>query len=167
MSIPINRHCTKLHILGQVTLTAGFPSSGLDGDTVATYTLQYSGGRTTEIPLRNGYEVAQANLIQEATRIDPQTTESQRAITYVKETAREHYQVLLYSIPVEDLTLASIRCRLVGQQPPLALFAITTETAARFEKRGRTLVHIISAHKQTKGHSMQGTGMSSSAQSLI
>jgi hypothetical protein len=127
VSIPINRHCTKLHILGQVTLTAGFPSSGMDGDKIATYTLQYSGGRTTEIPLRNGYEVAQANLIQDATRVDPQTTESQRAITYVKETAREHYQVLLYSIPVEDATLASIRCRLAGQQPPLALFAITTE----------------------------------------
>ena len=127
VSIPINRRCTKLHILGQVTLTAGFPSSGMDGDKIATYTLQYSGGRTAEIPLRNGYEVAQANLIQDATRIDPQTTESQRAITYVKETAREHYQVLLYSIPVEDATLGSIRCRLVGQQPPLALFAITTE----------------------------------------
>jgi hypothetical protein len=129
VSIPINRHCTKLHILGQVTLTAGFPSSGMDGDKIATYTLEYSGGRTAEIPLRNGYEVAQANLIQDATRVDPQTTESQRALTYVKDTAREHYQVLLYSIPVEGATLASLRCRLIGHQPPLALFAITTENA--------------------------------------
>jgi hypothetical protein len=128
VSIPINRRCTKLHILGQVTLTAGFPSNGADGDRVATYTLEYSGGRTTDIPLRNGYEVAQANIIQDATRVDPQTTESQRALTYVKETAREHYQVLLYSIPVEGATLASIRCRLAVQQPPLALFAITTES---------------------------------------
>jgi hypothetical protein len=128
VSIPINRRCTKLHILGQVTLTAGFPSNGADGDRVATYTLEYSGGRTTDIPLRNGFEVAQANIIQDATRVDPQTTESQRALTYVKETAREHYQVLLYSIPVEGATLASIRCRLAVQQPPLALFAITTES---------------------------------------
>ncbi len=125
--IPINRRCSKLHILGQVTLTGGFPSSGKDGDKIAAYTLQYSGGRTAEIPLRNGYEVAQANIIQDAGRIDPQTSESQQALTYVKETAREHYQVLLYSIPVEGATLASIRCRLVGQQPPLALFAITAE----------------------------------------
>jgi hypothetical protein len=130
VTIPINRRCSKLHILGQVTLTAGFPSSGNDGDKIATYTLEYSGGRTAEIALRNGYEVAQANLIQDATRIDPQTTESQRALTYVKETAREHYQVLLYSIPVEGAALASIRCRLIGEQPPLALFAITTENAS-------------------------------------
>ena len=128
VSIPIDRRCTKLHILGHVTLTAGFPCSGADGDKVATYTLEYSGGRTTDIPLRNGYEVAQANIIQDATRVDPQTTESQRALTYLKETAREHYQVLLYSIPVEGATLANIRCRLIGQQPPLALFAITTES---------------------------------------
>jgi hypothetical protein len=130
VTIPINRRCTKLHILGQVTLTAGFPSSGNDGDKIATYTLEYSGGRTAEIALRNGYEVAQANLIQDATRVDPQTTESQRALTYVKETAREHYQVLLYSIPVEGAALASIRCRLIGEQPPLALFAITTENVS-------------------------------------
>jgi hypothetical protein len=129
VAIPINRRCDRLHILGQVTLTAGFPSTGMDGEKIATYTLEYSGGRTQEIPLRNGFEVAQANIIQDATRLDPQTTEAQRALMFVKDTAREHYQVLLYSIPVEGTTLARIRCRLVGQQPPLALFAITTEDA--------------------------------------
>jgi hypothetical protein len=127
VAIAINRRCDKLHILGQVTLTGGFPSSGLDGEKIATYTLEYSDGRTKEIPLRNGYEIAQANLIQDATRLDPLTTESQRALIFVKETAREHYQILLYSIPLEGATLARIHCRLDGQQPPLALFAITTE----------------------------------------
>jgi hypothetical protein len=130
VGIAINRRCDKLHILGQVTLTGGFPSSGLDGEKIATYTLEYSNGRSKEIPLRNGYEIAQANLIQDAARLDPQTTESQRALMFVKETAREHYQVLLYSIPLEGASLTKIRCRLEGQQPPLALFAITTEAPA-------------------------------------
>ena len=136
VGIAVNRRCDKLHILGQVTLTGGFPSSGLDGEKIGTYTLEYSNGRSKEIPLRNGYEVAQANIIQDATRLDPQTTESQRALMFVKETAREHYQVLLYSIPLEGATLARIRCRLDGQQPPLALFAITTEATAEV-KTGR------------------------------
>lgn len=130
VAITVNRRCDKLHILGQVTLTGGFPSSGLDGEKIGTYTLEYSDGRTKEIPLRNGYEIAQANLIQDAGRLDPLTTESQRALIFVKETAREHYQVLLYSIPLEKATLTRIRCRLDGQQPPLALFAITTEAPA-------------------------------------
>jgi hypothetical protein len=128
--IPVNRRCDRLHILGQVTLTGGFPSGGLDGEKIGSYTLEYSDGRSKEIPLRNGYEIAQANIIQDATRLDPQTTESQRALMFVKETAREHYQVLLYSIPLEGATLAKLRCRLDGQRPPLAVFAITTETPA-------------------------------------
>jgi hypothetical protein len=86
--------------------------------------------------LRNGYEIAQANLIQDAARIDPQTTEAQRALMFVKDTDREHYQVLLYSVAVEGGTLARIRCRLIGQQPPLVLFAITTEASTRSDKRG-------------------------------
>jgi len=130
VAISINRKCDRVHILGQVTFAGGFPSSGMDGDKVATYTLEYADGKKKEVPLRNGYEVAQANIIQDATRLDPQTTDSQRALLFVKDTAREHYQVLLYTIPVEGATLSKIHCRLEGQQPPLALFAITTETAS-------------------------------------
>lgn len=133
--IPINRRCDKLHVLGQVTFAGGFPSSGSDGEKVATYTLEYSGGKTREIPLRNGYEVAQANIIQDASRLDPVPSECQRAMMFVKETAREHYQVLLYSIPVESEPLQRIHCRLDGQHPPLAIFAVTAELSASPSKR--------------------------------
>lgn len=134
--VPVNRRCARVHILGQVTLAGGFPSSGLDGDQVASYTLEYADGRKKDIPLRNGYEVAGANIIQDASRLDPLTTDSQRALLFVKDTAREHYQVLLYSIPVEGATLAKIHCRLEAQKLPLAVFAITTETSAA-SKPGR------------------------------
>ena len=132
--IPIGRRCDRLHILGQVTFAGGFPSAGNAGNKIATYTLEYSGKKSNEIPLRNGYEVAQANLILDATRLDPQTTEAQRAVMFVKDTAREHYQVLLYSIPVAGAPLARIRCRLKGQESPLAIFAITSESRASSEK---------------------------------
>jgi hypothetical protein len=135
--IPVNRRCGKVHILGQVTFAGGFPSGGLDGDRVGTYVLEYSDGKKKEIPLRNGYEVAQANIIQDASRLDPLTTDSQRALTYVKDTAREHYQVLLYSIPTDGAVLSKIHCRLEGQQQPLALFAITTEAPATSGKTGK------------------------------
>lgn len=129
--ISVNQRCDKLHILGQVTFAGGFPSSAQEGDTAGSYTLEFARGRKKEIPLRHGYEVAQSNLVQDAGRLDPQTTDSQRALLFVKDTAREHYQVLLYSIPVGGAVLARIRFQLGSRQPPLALFAVTTETSTK------------------------------------
>jgi hypothetical protein len=127
--IPIKGDCHKLHILGQVTFTTGFPLAGSDGEKVASYILEYADGSSKEIPLRNGYEVAQANTIVDATRIDPEATLAQRALFYVKEIEREQYQILLFSVPVEGNGLARLRCRLNGQQPPLGIFAVTAEKA--------------------------------------
>ena len=125
--IPIHRQCQKLHILGQVTFPKGYPVVGSDGEKVATYTLEYSNGTTREIPLRNGYEVVQSNLIVNATRLGTIPTKAQRALLFMKDLAREHYQILLYSVPVEGPSLERLRCKLNGNQPPLGIFAITTE----------------------------------------
>ena len=125
--IPGKGPCQRLHILGQVTFGEGFPLAGKDGDRVATYTLEYSKGKSREIPLRNGYEVVQANFIHDAGRLDPTATEAQRALIYVKDIAREQYQILLFSVPVEGAGLVRLRCNLHGEQPPLAIFAVTAE----------------------------------------
>jgi hypothetical protein len=126
--IALRGRANRLHILGQVCLTTGFPIEGNDGEEVARYVLEYANGRTREVPLRNGYEVARSNLIYDATRIDPEPSETQRALVFVKDTAREHYQLLLYSLSLEGTPLARLRCRLNQEQPPFALFAITSET---------------------------------------
>jgi hypothetical protein len=129
LTIPVGSSCRRVHILGNVTLPEGFPVVGNDGEAVGSFTLEYSNGATREIPLRQGREVARSNLIQSASRIDPIATEAQPALLFVKDIAREQYQVLLYSIPVEARTLAKIHCKLNGEQAPLAIFAITVEKA--------------------------------------
>jgi len=129
-TIPLNRECTRLHILGQVTFPAGYPVVGKRGERVATYRVRYSGGGQRETPVRNGIEVAQANRIYAATRIDPVATEAQRALEYVKDVVREQYQVLLWSLPVEAGKVESLQCKLEPGQPALAVFAITTECPA-------------------------------------
>ena len=53
----------------------------------------------TEIPIRWGLEVVQGNMIHDGTRILPVAAESQPAIEYIKDVAREQYQILLYSTP--------------------------------------------------------------------
>ena len=77
--------------------------------------------------MRNGIEVARANLVWEATRIDSVATVAQRALSFTKDWAREQYQVLLFSLPVAGGRVESLTARLVGQQPPLLLFGITPE----------------------------------------
>ena len=79
MTIPIGVNCTRLHILGHVTLPTGFPVQGKAGDTAAMYTVRYASGSTQQIPLRNGIEIARANMIHEATRIEPVATAAPRA----------------------------------------------------------------------------------------
>ncbi|HMD87267.1 MAG TPA: glycoside hydrolase family 2 TIM barrel-domain containing protein [Terriglobia bacterium] len=130
VEIPVGVEGLRVHILGQVTLPAGFPVVGSDGEIVAVYTLRYASGKSREVPLRNGYEVAQSNLVSVATRVDPEATEAQRALLFAKDLAREQYQVLLYSLPLEDGKLASLHCQLRSQpSSALAIFAVTVEAA--------------------------------------
>jgi hypothetical protein len=135
ITIPINQACSRLHILGQVSLPLGFPLRGGQGETVAAYTLQYANGKTQTLPVRNGIEVAQSNYISEATRIAPVATAAQPAAEYIKDIVRERYQLLLWSVPVEPHKLVNLRCKLNGQQPALAIFAITAEQAAGGTRR--------------------------------
>ena len=72
-------------------------------------------------------EVAQANTIHVATRIDAVATGAQRVLDYAKDVAREQYQVLLLSLPVGRGKVESVRCKLEAGQPALAIFAITVE----------------------------------------
>jgi hypothetical protein len=127
--VPVGKICTALHFLGQVTCPGGFPLVGTPGDTVATYTVRYEKGQTRDIPVRAGFEVAAANAIHAATRIDPVASGAQRAFWYIKDWAREHYQALLFSVTVERGLIQSVRCDLHPQQPPFFIYAMLTESA--------------------------------------
>lgn len=128
MQIPVGRTCTRLHILGQVTLPSGYPMHGTPGKQVAEYRIKYRSGGLQGFSLRNGLEVCTANLIHHASRIAPEPSIAQRAILYTKDPAREHYQVLLHTLEMDGSDAESITLSLLGQQFPLLLFAITAET---------------------------------------
>ena len=103
------------------------PLIGQAGESVAVYTLQYASGKIQTLPIRNGIEVAQSNCIDAATRIVPVATAAQPAIEYIKDVAREQYQILLWSISTQPEELGSLKCQLNSFQPALAIFAITVE----------------------------------------
>jgi len=126
--IPVKAAGTQLHFLGQVTVPSGYPANGRLGQMAGSYRINYAAGKVMEIPLRQGLEVTQGNLVHEATRIHPLPTSSQPALEFVKDVAREHYQVLLFSVPIETVEVESIACRLIGDHP-LLIFAVTLELA--------------------------------------
>jgi len=126
-TIPIGVSCSRLHILGHVTLPSGYPVIGKAGEASATYTVHFSGGGSQQIPLRNGIEIARANLIHAATRVNPIASAAPRALVFTKDVVRERYQVLLYSLPVNGRKVASLEVKLSPGAEPLLIFAVTAE----------------------------------------
>ena len=126
VTIPVGLDCVRLHVLGHVTLPGGYPAAGKPGEEVASYAVHSSRGKSRSIPLRNGIEVARANMIYTATRMDPIAAAAPRALTFIKDVVREQYQVLLYSLPVNG-EVQSVTLRLKPASEPLALFAVTAE----------------------------------------
>jgi len=127
--IPIRRITTQLHVLGQVTSPSGYPVIGIRGDVVAEYILQYKDGHQAVLPVRQGIECAQANCISGASRISPIATGAQPALEFINDPARERYQLLLWSIPLQGRELASIRCISKDGSNYLGILAISTEEA--------------------------------------
>jgi hypothetical protein len=127
ITIPIGRSCSKLHFLGQATFPEGYPLHGEAGETAATYTIVGANGASQDIPIRNGMELAQANCIYDATRIDTIAQQAQPALEFKKDVVREQYRFFLWSVPVNG-RVQSVRCRLNRGQPTLAILAITTES---------------------------------------
>lgn len=126
-TIPMNRRCSKIHFLGQVTFPLGYPLHGQHGESVAVYSIVGANGASQDLPVRNGIETAQANRIYQATRVDPIATEAQAALDFDKDIVREQYRFLLWSVTVKPGQVRSVRCRLNSGQPSLAILAITTE----------------------------------------
>jgi hypothetical protein len=127
ITIPVGRACSRLHILGHVTCPDGYPPAGKSGAVAATLLVKYEDHSEQSIPLRHGYEIARGNTIYQTTRIDPIATNAQRALRFVKDTAREDYQVLLFSAPVREAAVESIVYRLAAGEQPLLVFAVSTE----------------------------------------
>jgi len=79
------------------------------------------------LAVRNGFEVARANRIHAATRVDPVAVAAQPAVEFSKDVVREQYQFLLWSVAVRPLRIRSLKCKLSGGQSAIAILAITTE----------------------------------------
>jgi len=128
LRMPIGKPARRLHILGHAIFVDDYPAYASLGSVRATLTIRFDSGASRQIDLRNGYEVARANTIADATRTEVIALEAQPALRYLKDDAREDYQFLLYSTPLlPTRAVESIIYTVAGEHDYLAILAVTAE----------------------------------------
>ena len=101
-------------IIGNVTLTEGYPVSGEFGELTAEYELLYDDGSVQTVPLRNGMEMAHVHCIHQGSVINPLGTEICGALTLSYNPSWEIYKLHLFKLPLDKskvLTGFTIRAK--------------------------------------------------------
>lgn len=122
------KRCTLLNIIGNVTLSKGYPTDGAMGDVYGEYVLEYDDGSRVTIPLRNGIELTTAWGSFGSSRIDPQGAGVSRAFTLTHDLNWEIYHANLLRLHVDGgRLLQQITCTITVPDTTLLLYGITAE----------------------------------------
>lgn len=128
LKIPCNIQGSRLHIIGNVTLSKGYPTDGSMGDIWGEYLLEYTDGSKTCVPLRNGMELTTAWGSFASSPICPLGAKVTRAFTLMHDQNWEVYHANLMRLPIDrSKTLCSITCSLTVPDTTLLLYGITAE----------------------------------------
>ncbi len=117
VEVPLGIEADRLHVLGNVTLPDGYPVTDRLGERAASYEIVYADGERQHVPLRWGTEIARANMIAVASRIDPAAAQGERVVVYVKHPFREVYQTRLLSLDVKPKQIDRLVCELETPMP--------------------------------------------------
>ncbi|HET6485241.1 MAG TPA: glycoside hydrolase family 2 TIM barrel-domain containing protein [Spirochaetia bacterium] len=130
VEVPIGRRTALLHLLGHTTYYDGFPVRGQGGAVVARYVLLFEDGTTTEVPLRNGMELASASMLARHSRMNPIATEAPRVLRITIDPDWEIYQVNCYRLPLDGRkVLARLRFESLSRDFHPLLYAVVAEDA--------------------------------------
>lgn len=129
VTLPVGVRCSGLYVLGHVSCPDGYPALGEAETAAATLRINFQDASAQTISLRHGYEVARGNMIYLCSRLDPVTSNAQRALRFVKDMAREVYQVLLFTAPIQEQLVQSVTYQLQKGAQPLLIFAINVQAA--------------------------------------
>jgi len=127
VTLPVGLRCSGLHVLGHISCPDGYPVLGEAGTAAANLRINLQGATAQTIPLRHGYEVVRGNMIYLCSRLDPVASNAQRALRFVKDTAREVYQALLFTAPIQEQVVQSVTYQLQKGAQPLLIFAINVQ----------------------------------------
>jgi hypothetical protein len=140
-----------LHFLGNATIPDGYPTCGKIGDVVGTIEVSYAKGVSKNIPLRWGMEVARANTVTIASRIDPVAVLAPKALEYVKDVRREVYQTLLFSVPVDPRPLEKIRIAMNRPSANIPISSTPNSTGSGYTAGATNLlVYAVTAERTRK-----------------
>lgn len=128
VKIYCGRSCSMLNIIGNVTLSKGYPTDGAMGDVWGEYVLEYDDGSCVTVPLRNGIELTTTWGSFGSSRIDPQGAGVTRAFTLTHDLNWEIYHTNLLRLCVDSgKLLRQITCTVTVPDTTLLLYGITAE----------------------------------------
>ena len=117
-----------LNIIGNVTLSKGYPTDGAMGDVWGEYVLEYDDSSCVTVPLRNGIELTTTWGSFGSSRIDPQGSGVTRAFTLTHDLNWEIYHTNLLRLRVDSRKLLrQITCTVTAPDTTLLLYGITAE----------------------------------------
>lgn len=115
----------ELYVIGQVSMTDGYPVYGKQGDTAGEYRLCFADGTCQTIPLRNGIEIATVHCLRAATRIDPRGAAIVPAIDLCWNETSEMYRIQLLRIPLETVSPLTSICLRAEKPYAVLLYGLT------------------------------------------
>ena len=128
LTIPCHVRGRELYIIGNVTLSKGYPTDGTMGDIWGKYELAYEDGSHVIVPLHNGIELTTIWGSFGSSPIDPRGTNVTRAFTLIHDPNWEIYHANLLRLPIDPTkTLCSITCALTASDTTLLLYGITAK----------------------------------------
>ena len=129
IEIRLDAQVKALNIVGNATLSYGYPTDGERGDLLAAYTVVYEDGEEQTIPLRNGLELVTAQGLFGSSPIDPQAPYLQRAFTIRYDTNWEIYHINAFRFSTQSSKkIRCLRCRTLDKRVSVLLYGITFDT---------------------------------------
>lgn len=125
ISFEINQKCSKLFIIGNVSMPKGFPIGGAYGEAVCEYEVTYDNGKVQNKTLYNGKEITTAAAWYGPSRINPIAENSKRVIRFFNDKDREHYVINLFTLELEEANPKALKIRVINEGYDLLLYGIT------------------------------------------
>ena len=101
LTVPVGLAAKGLWVIGNVSMPKGYPIAGDYGETVASYTVEYTDGSAELHLMKNGEDFTTATGLHGPSRIEPHAENAPRVMRFRHEMAWEHYVVNARYLPTD------------------------------------------------------------------
>lgn len=124
----VNKQISRVFIIGNVSMPKGYPISGIYGEKVGEYIVEYTDGVSDIKEILNGVDITTATRLHGSSRINPVAENAKRIIEFSYNKNFEQYLVNLYILPVDNRRkVKSFKIKVNDDSYNLLLYGISAE----------------------------------------